>query len=63
MQMNLERLVPKVSPEQRANILENMSDRLIILQRRLGVLNNNSELSALVESELSSMLEMAAELK
>lgn len=61
--MNLERLVPKVSPEQRANILENMSDRLIILQRRLGVLNNNSELSALVESELSSMLEMAAELK
>lgn len=61
--MNLDRLVPKVSAEQRAKILENMTDRLIVLQRRLGVLNNNSELSALVESELASMLEMGAELK
>ncbi|KAF8610731.1 hypothetical protein BDV93DRAFT_24666 [Ceratobasidium sp. AG-I] len=63
MQMNLDRLVPKVPAEQRAKILDNMTDRLIVLQRRLGVLNNNSKLSALVESELSSMLEMGAELK
>ena len=62
MQMNLERLVPKVSAEQRARILETMMDRLIILQRRLGVLNANNELSAQVESELAQMLAMGAEL-
>ncbi|KAG9098275.1 hypothetical protein FRC06_006592 [Ceratobasidium sp. 370] len=63
MQTNLERLVPKVTAEQRAKILENMTDRLLILQRRLGTLNTNSELSAQVESELAEMLTMGAELK
>ncbi|KAG8731203.1 hypothetical protein FRC12_019842 [Ceratobasidium sp. 428] len=60
MQNNLERLIPKFSEEQRARILESMTDRLLILQRRLGTLNNNSELSARVESELT---EMFAEVK
>ncbi|KAG8738267.1 hypothetical protein FRC12_016824 [Ceratobasidium sp. 428] len=56
MQNNLERLIPKFSEEQRAKILESMTDRLLILQRRLGTLNNKSELSARVESELAEML-------
>ncbi|KAG8742646.1 hypothetical protein FRC10_001129 [Ceratobasidium sp. 414] len=63
MQTNLERLVPKVTAEQRAKILEDMTDRLLILQRRLGTLNANSELSAQVESELAEMLTTGTELK
>ncbi|KAG8698306.1 hypothetical protein FRC08_006007 [Ceratobasidium sp. 394] len=63
LQTNLERLVPKIPAEQRAKILENMTDRLLILQRRLGTLNTDSELSAQVESELAEMLTMGAELK
>lgn len=62
MQVNFERIVPKISAEQRAKILENMTDRLIVLQRRLGVSNNNSELSSQVDSELAAMLSMGVEL-
>ncbi|QRW00806.1 hypothetical protein RhiJN_28824 [Ceratobasidium sp. AG-Ba] len=63
IQANLERIIPKLTADQHAGILESMTDRLLILQRRLGTLQHQSELSSQVESELAGMLAMGAELK
>jgi hypothetical protein len=58
MQVGFERLIRKTLIEQHVKVLGNLTDRLTVLQRRLGVLKNNSELSAQVESELVAMLSM-----